>query len=653
MFRGGRPASRYELAVALYALYQHLSKMNDSMSKSIKDLEEKMGGGTDTSGFASKAELQAVKDQLASMKSGLDSMRGWGDEIANFKKNLDALKGDLASMGVDVEALKKGLGDLDARVKKLEGMKMPVEISGDVNLWLGGGYSDDRHWGLTVDGRPVGVGQDGRPTGFTHDLTILHEAGITLKGTNEEGPKWKATLVHNNMMSYGNYPIDVQSSVGFGSMNSVLPGTPFSEGSGDTFIENLEVMYSTSLLGQKFDMRVGRIGKQTGAYFFKRQDSTPYYDNERWDNGDYIFDGADFKFGFGKGSLSIFGGRVNSQLTNNGTPINTVVAGAVGHPVIPGGSYRPYGNGNGLLVGDGPIGYAVRGFSMDQFLGTQLNIPLSDKGGVNLNYMIFDSNTNYEYNVTPPKDGNDVVFMNLNRVNVFGGDINYKFGDVMFRGGYSQSNLAQDSTTTLDEDNYAWWASFSYQKEKWGAAAGYRQILPQFGAPGSWGRIGIWWNPTDIEGFFVSGWTNLTDRVKIGARGDFYQGTNTTLQYPVNADGNISYNQVGLTNDDKINRFLVDLEYDFKNNWKLWLGAEFVDWKLAARDEGIGSDFKPRERWYNIGLDYKLSDKASWSIWWQISDYDSKGMPGFNPFINSQDQKAKGGWITSQLSIRF
>ena len=223
----------------------------------------------------------------------------------------------------------------------------------------------------------------------------------------------------------------------------------------------------------------------------------------------------------------------------------------------------------------------------------------------------------------------------------------------MFRGGYSQSNLAQDSTTTLDEDNYAWWASFSYQKEKWGAAAGYRQILPQFGAPGSWGRIGIWWNPTDIEGFFVSGWTNLTDRVKIGARGDFYQGTNTTLQYPVNADGNISYDQVGLTNDDKINRFLVDLEYDFKNNWKLWLGAEFVDWKLAARDEGIGSDFKPRERWYNIGLDYKLSDKASWSIWWQISDYDSKGMPGFNPFINSQDQKAKGGWITSQLSIRF
>src|SRR5512132_4002027 len=65
LFRGGRPASRYELAVAIHATYQHLKNLADGMEARIKALEEKQGGGTDTSQFVTKAELQAVKDAVA------------------------------------------------------------------------------------------------------------------------------------------------------------------------------------------------------------------------------------------------------------------------------------------------------------------------------------------------------------------------------------------------------------------------------------------------------------------------------------------------------------------------------------------------------------------------------------------------------------
>ena len=631
MFRGGRPASRYELAVALYALYQHLSKMNDSMSKSIKDLEEKLGGnGPDTSGFATKAELQAVKDQLNSMKSGLDSMRGWGDEIANFKKNLDSLKGDLASMGADVEGLKKGLGDLDARVKKLEGMKMPVEISGDLNLWLGAGYSDDRRFGITVDGRPTGVSRDDeRPTDGTKDLTVLHEAGITLKGTNEEGPKWKATLVNGNMFdNYSMYRSSFSNPQPFGNQNSIMTGVPFGEGSGDTYIQNLEVMYSTSLLGQKFDMRAGRISKKTGAYFFQRQDTTPYFKNDRWDNHEFVFDGADFMFNFGSASLNIFGGRDENVLTNSGSQINSMWAGQVGHIFTPGG------------VSDGasserPRGWVNNGISVDQHLGAKISVPLMNNGGLNLQYLILDSNYNSNYGGSPS--------MILNRVVVFGGDVNFKFGQFAVDAGYSQSNMNRDSHTVIDEDNSAMWANVSYQKEKWGVKGGYKQILPQFGAPGDWGRIGIWWNPTDIEGFHVGGWINLTEKVMLHAKGEFYQGTGTQIN-----------GITGMNTNDKINRYTAGLNFKFAENWNAMLGAEFVEWNLKSRqDDGGFAGGKPTERWYNVGFGYTMSDRASLSFLWQISDYDSKNVSGFRPFSSSSQTRATGGLLTSQLSIRF
>src|SRR5688572_30860841 len=70
LFRGGRPASRYEMAVALNALYQHLKGLSDGLGAKIASLEDRIskipGGG---GGDVSRAEFQALKDALAALKA--------------------------------------------------------------------------------------------------------------------------------------------------------------------------------------------------------------------------------------------------------------------------------------------------------------------------------------------------------------------------------------------------------------------------------------------------------------------------------------------------------------------------------------------------------------------------------------------------------
>jgi hypothetical protein len=298
-----------------------------------------------------------------------------------------------------------------------------------------------------------------------------------------------------------------------------------------------------------------------------------------------------------------------------------MVAGSAGHifdPETGGLTERPRGYGDHV------------GIAVDQHLGAGLNIPIGSRGNIGLNYMIFDENSTTFI-------GSSTF---VNRAIVFGGDINYMFGErLSLNAGYSQSNLALDSTTVIDEDNHAWWANFHYKADKWGFMAGYRSIDPQFYAPGDWGRIGIWWNPTDIQGFVGSAKFDVNDRMSVGASGGFYQGRDIALN-------GVS----GLTSDDKLTNLKAHLNYKVNDVWDLMLGGEFVTWDLADRGSFTGG--KPRETWYNLGLKYHMGENAWWSFLWQVSDYNSKGVAGFTPFGTSAT-RATGGFITSQVFIKY
>ena len=627
LYRGARPASRYEMAVALHALYQYLNKLADGYDARIKALEGNTGGGGVT-----PEQLKQLRDMLDSMKSDLNAMKGWGDDIANLKKMASTFEKELASMGVDIEALKKGVNDLADRVSALEKRKPTVDVHGNIGLHLTGGYDDDGEAGITVDGRPVGINKvTGDPSGIENTLNVFHEGTLVLSGTNDSGPKWKAALSMHNFFDFSGFS-DGFPSGGIGNMSSVLPGFVLTdETSTDIYWQEFNVSDATSFLGQGFHYKVGRVGHQAGAYTFKRIDNTPYYSSPYFDDGNFYFDGGLLNFNWGSAGLNVYGGRTSNRNTVNGVDLNPISAGQSVHVFEPGGD-----TGNNP---DRPRGIANGELTIDQILGATLNIGLSDKGKLNLNYLIGDSYTTVGLNNGGSAD----------RVVVFGGDASFKAGMFNLYGGYSQSNLLLGDSNVVDEDNAAWWVGAGFGGEKWGLDFGYRQIDPLFAAPGSWGRIGIWWNPSDIEGFWAKGHLNLTDALKLHGSAEFYNGSDTDIA-----------GSIGLLEDDEITSFKINLSYEAGNNVTFWAGAEMVHWDLVARaaPRGTGGGFlggETDERWYDVGVKYRMNDNSWWSIRWQISDYDGKGTSGMNPFPSffSSSTTAKGGYITSTLGIKF
>jgi len=613
-FRGPRNATRYEMAVAIHAAYDYFKKITDAHDARIKALEDNPPGGV------TKAEFDALKATVAALQDEVNGIKRWRSEIDELNRLAKTFERELASLGVDVAAMRKDITDLQDRVGILEKKKAAVDIHGDVNWVSMGGYSQSGNFGIGVDARRFGVGRGsyaGDPVGADKDLSMFHDAAVSLTGNTDPGqPKWGATFVMTNM--FGDTAFGDQSSLPF-------PGTPFvDDNDEEMFIQDAWVGFDTSIAGLAFNATAGRIGVSVSPYILMRPDNTAYYVNERWDNGKWMVDGANLGFNFGAAKLNIFGGRTSDN--RSGSDFNNLqpmFAGQVGIGFSPGG-------GGGL--GDRPRAFSTGGeFLIDRMLGANLSIPVTQNGSLNLAYIWLASDT-----VTT------IGADDANGVNVLGGDIRFNFGGPTLEAGYSQSNIVYNSDNVVDEDNAAWYARLGWNQDRWGLNVGYRMIEPQFAAPGWWGRIGIWWNPVDIQGFMADAHFDLNDKTRLTASGEFYNGTDTTI-------GGVT----GLSDDDEIRRYMIGVAYKINGAWDFGLGWERVEWDLADR-AGVGFvGGRPTETWWNIGFGYTLSNNVGLKLLWQISDYDGKGVSGFNPFPTVGGTVAKGGVATAQLSIKY
>lgn len=597
LFRGPRPASRYEMAVAINAAYQRLKSMYSGLEDQIKALTDKVDGLSGLPG-----EVKELRDQLAALKATVDGMQSWKDDIENLKKLAEKFEKELASLGVDVEALKKDLSDLEARVTALEKRKPAVDIHGDVNLLaLSGHGNDEQEFGLTTSGRLTGVGRGGyagQVVGMTRDLTVLHEGAFTFMGTNDEGPKWKATLVVGNMLS--NITGGAVDTTALGNQSQLPMFTGFREPSADVYFQDFMVSFDTSVGGLNFSADIGRLGYQVNSYMLQRPDYTPYFDNDRWDNGDYYFDGALLKFKFGAANLHLWGGRNSDRRSVNGVEINPLRSGVARFSSDP----------DAIDIG------------IDQSFGARLNFPIGDMGSINLAYLWLDTNS-------PNTVFVDGANLEWNRSNVYGGDINLKWDNLMANAGYARSDYTYNTSKVLDSENDAWWAKLGYNASNWGIEAGYRNIKPNFGAPGNWGRLGVAWNPTNIEGFHVGAHVNITPEFRISATGEFYKGATSSV-----------VDWIG--EDDNLNSFIGQIDYKLNQNWSLMASYEdvTVDWDLIGVPDIT-------QRWFTFGLGYNMGANAKWSIMYQTSDVKNLSL-----VVGNQD-RYRGGLLSTQFSIRF
>jgi hypothetical protein len=395
------------------------------------------------------------------------------------------------------------------------------------------------------------------------------------------------------------------------SQVSNVPATPYGEGAESVCLQKAFVSYDWSAGSFSGSGRAGRIPLKLGEYILERPDFTPYYSDKRWDDGNYDVDGFMIGGKFGGVGVHVFAARVGISTDTAGNPVQTMTAG------------NSYAN-----AGGGPYGATAPFMNINNLLGAHAYLPIGKSGDVSLSYLLLDSDTftsDASYTGT------------ANRIAVYGGDLNYKFNMIKVWGGYSRSDVYFNSHTLLTKNNQRMTGYLGYEGDKWGISGGYRYIEPYFGAPGYWGRIGNWWNPTDIEGVDTAAHIDLASFATLKGTFEYYTGTGKVLG--------------GLTTDDKITRFTADLSHKFGSATTVDLGWEENDYKSA------GVSGTPHERWYNIGAKYDFSDKTSFSVLWQISDYNggsnAAGPTGALPGTFGGATVAKGGLITTQFSVKF
>jgi len=589
LYRGNRPASRYELAVAIHACYTNLKSVTDGLDSQIKALSDKLNG------FATTQDVQNLRDALTALQNDVNGMKGYGEDIANLKKLAATFEKELASLGVDVEALKKDLSDLADRVTKLEKKKPAVAISGDVNLLMLAGNSRGGIPGLDMDGHLNGVSPAGAPVGLTDDLTMLQEGAFTFAGTNDTGPKWKGTLVVGNMLDT------------FGGQSGFHPGPNggYAEGNSDVYLQDFSVKFDSSIAGLAFNAELGRVAYKVSPYIFQRLDNTSYFANERWDDGKYRFDGAILGFNVGGSKLDVFAGNTSKITSVNGVAINTLQAGPLN------GAFGAY-----------PV------MSFDQMLGANLNVPLTANGNLNLAYILFDSANGI------PVDGTGA-----NRLAVYGGDLKFTFGKLALSGGYSKSDLEENTTIVNNINDSAWHVEGRLEGKRWSLNGGYREIEANYLAPGDWGQLGIERNPTNIKGFNAGGHFDLSKTLTINAGGEWDTGL----------DSNFG-GTTGFDTGTDINSWNVGLTWRLNRNLSLMLGyldTEFtnLDGAVVANNPGNTS---ASYKWTTFGIGYGLSDSSKLTIQYQASDVsnDYQVVPGGGG-------RFTGGLLSTQLSIKF
>ncbi len=587
LYRGNRPMSRYEFAVAVNQLHQLLSGRVSGLEDQIKSLEG-MIKGQDNSGLGS------LRDQLGGLTKRVETL---GNGQAELKKLVGEFEKELASLGVDVDALKKDVADLDARLKKLESAKPAVLISGDVNLLMLAGHSSSGRVGITQTGIPVGIGDPGtayagQAVGITRDLSVLHEAGLTLRGTNEEGPKWHATFVVGNLMN----------SLGGLRGRSSETGAPIQpgftdNGGDDIFVNELVVAFDSALFGRGFSAQLGRVGhKAPISNVFQRADRTPYYSADRYDNGKYYFDGGILSFNFAGSSFNVYGGKP-TPTSINGNQLN------------------------GYNVQLGKPGPAV---PANVILGADTTVKLGPADLV-LAYVVGDS---YNTIGAPPKQAN--------QLEAYGAEVKFDYSGLKFNAGVSRTdvNYNQHSIKTKDVNFYR--AGVGYKADQWGISAEYRNVEAYYSAPGAWGRLGTVWSPTGISGFTGSAWFKPSDNLKIYATGQFYEGDPAS-------DGKVGSSL--LTKNDDIQSLVFGADLKINDSFGVFATYEDVVWKLNA-----GPD--PYQRWYTIGTDWTMSSNANLKFFYQYSDADAKGTGAFFA-LGLGTNRISGGLIGTQFSLKF
>ena len=301
--------------------------------------------------------------------------------------------------------------------------------------------------------------------------------------------------------------------------------------------------------------------------------------------------------------------------------------------------------GYGVRATFGTPEAATLGFTLEQFglSNATLTTPGANNGlGLGINDGITDPNAS----------GSNGQF---NRLTVYGADFN---GALPFGlPGVKKGGILVDASYTVSQqgfnegfNNVGNGFRYSSTDDQIGAAfggltlkGGYQYIGPYFSAPGYWGRVGAWTNPTNVRGPVVSAKFAFTPKLSFNADYESYKAA-----YGSNANGTVVNSP--LQQGDHLYRYQVGFNYGLSSAYGVDLGYEDVLYSLNNSAGLLATAGRPHESYVNIGIGHTINSNASIKLLYQIVHYDDKGT-GFD--TTALGGKEDGGVAVGQFQLKF
>jgi FtsZ-binding cell division protein ZapB len=607
-YGGKRAMTRYEFAVAIARLLPLLQN-NDNY---------------------------ATKDDLAALRQDLEQkLQANSDAIDALQKLVDEFQPELEKLGQDVDAVKDRLDALESRVANIEEEQRRIKFTGALNLIAkaenvtkGSAFMDQNGF---VDSGPL----DTKKLLQTSDIYQDFVLGIRGKVSD--------TATANVKLDFGNYLSSIGNVDAFGGepisgiggniyaagFDSSSPGLLTADNQQMTVWEaNLEMPVDLGPLGGA-DLVAGRFGQQWTKWTLEQVDADVYTQLYQLDSGNIPIDGAKVNLKIGPLGVDAFAGQTKAipfaqpwggntgDLSTRGDQFDGLPGG-----LLPQNHAAEILQGAGARVSLGTWDNGVLAGTVEQF-GLE-GTPYEDDTHPDTPYGVL-SVYGADYNGAVPFLVHTGLTLDLNWTDSADGYDSRSFNDIGNGWRYTSS------------DDEAALKIGSLQLK-----GGYQYVGPDFSAPGNWGKIGAWTNPTNIEGGLGSATFDVSHNITLSGSAASYQTAYAAEDSP-------------LQQGDKVIKYQVGANVGLCSDTNLDLGYESDNWKLADSDSStVGgpnlliASGKPIESWVNLGLNHSLNSNASLRLLYQIAEYQDKGT-GFDGTIGDFN----GNVAEGQFSIKF
>lgn len=299
-FKGNRPLTRYEFAAALRNALERIkaeitppSVDVTSLQNAINDLRsrveklESAGGGVPADVLnrlsaveqqlqqaATKQELQAVRDQVAALQQRVAGIQISPEDIQTLRRLINEFRDELATLGVDVDEMRKDLDALTQRVVALE----------------------EKVGKFSVGGFATYIMRAEKPKDVANPPTDLN--GVALKPND----KWLRNL-------FTGYDVDVNLGFKVNETTDVVASIWGRDWTAAQDQANIYKLYLTTAPMENAKLTVGKFPFQLTPYTLKLVDPDVYTNIPKFDEGNYIVSGGKLDVDVKPAKVSLFAAK--------------------------------------------------------------------------------------------------------------------------------------------------------------------------------------------------------------------------------------------------------------------------------------------------------------------------------------------------------